>query len=311
MSQLCRRVVRRIAGLGAAAGLALAAAVSVPAAGTAAAEPAQRPSAIGPGVRIATPLGDGAELCTANFLFTGDGGRYYLGMAAHCTGTAQAGGSVNGCVEPVMPEGVEVRIAGRDGRTYSGTVAYNSWVTMQARGETDPAACGYNDFALVELGPRAAAVADPTVPGFGGPVALDTDGTRNGETVYSYQPNQLTATPHKQGVSLGRPEGPRTHVVVTTPPGVPGDSGSGYLDSEGEAFGVLSSLLLPTGANGVTDIAQALDYAAEFGRIGRVELVPGTAPFSPDALPSPMTERPTGPRVPAQPLPPLTPVPLH
>ncbi|MBN9737668.1 hypothetical protein Ae168Ps1_2275c [Pseudonocardia sp. Ae168_Ps1] len=324
MSQLPRRLARRIAGICAAAGLSAVAVLTVPG-GTALAQPG--PAPIGPGVQIVTPLGDGAELCTANFLFTGAGGqdghrdgdgaehqsspagKLYLGTAAHCTGTAESTGSVDGCVEPVMPEGTEVGITGRDGRSYSGTVAYNSWAAMQARGETDRAACGYNDFALIELSPEAAAVADPTVPGFGGPVALDTDGTRNGETVYSHQPNQLAATPDKQGISLGRPEGPRTHVVVTAPPGVPGDSGSGYLDSEGKAFGVLSSLLLPTAANGVADIAQALDYAAEYGRIGKVDLVPGTAPFAPDTLR--MTELPAGPQLPAQPLPDLTPAPLR
>lgn len=303
--------------MGAAVGLAVAAALTVP--GAASAEPggSSGPGAIGPGVQISTPVGNGAELCTANFLYSADGessGKLYLGAAAHCMAGENAMSSINGCVEPVMPEGIEVSLAGRDGRTYTGTVAYNSWAVMQERGETAEDLCLYNDLSLIELSPEAAAVADPTVPGFGGPTALDTDGTRNGETVYSHQPNQLTATPDKQGRSLGQPEGPRTHVVVTVPAGVPGDSGSGYLDADGEAFGLLSSLMLPTGSNGVTDIAQALDYAAEFGSVGSLELVPGTEPFSASGLTT--TEAPSGPDAPDAPdspglLPELTPVPLR
>lgn len=316
------RTGRRLLGVGAAVGLVVAASLT----GTAAsAAPAAGPGAVGPGVQIATPVGGGAELCTANFLFTAGGtpdghrddgaghrtstaGRLFLGAAAHCTAGEGAMSSVDGCAEPVLPSGTAVRIAGRDGRAYTGTLAYNSWAVMQARGETDRNLCLFNDFSLIELSPGAAAVADPDVPGFGGPTGLDTDGTRNGETVYSHQPNQLTATPDKQGVSLGQPDGPRTHVVVTVPAGVPGDSGSGYLDRDGRAFGVLSSLLLPTAANGVTDIASALDYAAEYGGTGPIELVPGTTPFSPAELP--LTELPAGPELPTVPLPDLRPAPL-
>ncbi|MFP5070792.1 serine protease [Pseudonocardia nantongensis] len=323
-----RRAGRRLAGLGVAVGLVLTTALTAPVAAAAPAQPAPGPGAIGPGVRIATPVRGGAELCTANFLFTGAGrpdghadgewgaehqaapsGDLYLGAAAHCMAGEEAMSSVDGCVEPVLPEGIEVRIAGRDGRTYSGTVAYNSWKVMQDRGETDRDLCLFNDLSLIRLGPEAAAVADPTVPGFGGPTGLDTDGTVDGEPVYSHQPNQLPATPNKQGVSLGRPEGPRTHVVLTVPGGVPGDSGAGFLDREGRAFGLLSSLLLPTSANGVTDLATALDYATEHGRIGPVDLVPGTRPFSSAVLP--LTEQPAGPYAPPRPLPELVPAPLR
>ncbi|MDN5916349.1 MAG: hypothetical protein L0I76_14810, partial [Pseudonocardia sp.] len=300
-------------------------------------------AAIGPGVQLATPLQNGAELCTANFLYTdaagsgghvdagwggGDGGgehqaahtesdgqasgvpdgKVYLGAAAHCNAGEDAMSSVDGCKEPVMPEGVEVQIMGRDGKTYTGRVAYNSWVTMQARGETDPQVCNFNDLELIELDDAAVAASNPTVPGFGGPTGLDTDGTAQGEKVFSYQPNQLVATPNKQGTSLGQPEGLRTHVVATVPPGVPGDSGSGYLDADGKAFGVLSSLMAPTTTNGVADIAQALDYAEEFGSVGRISVLEGDAPFSPTVLP--LTEMPSGPQLPALPLPKLLPSPL-
>ena len=319
---------RRIAGAGIALGLAAATALLAPMTASAAPAAPAGPGAVGPGVQVATPVGDnGAEFCTANFLYSGGGseghseqhgdgwgehqskatgGDLYLGVAAHCNAAADAMSSVDGCTEPVMPEGTEVAIRGRDGKTYSGTVAYNSWVTMQAKGEKDPALCNLNDLELIKLDPEAAAVADPTVPNFGGPTALDTDGTQNGEKVYSYQPNQLVATPNKQGISLGQPD-PRTHVVATVPPGVPGDSGSGYLDADGKAFGLLSSLMTPTTTNGVTDIAKALEYAAENGSVGKVSLVTSDVPFAPAG---PLTEMPTAPQLPDLPLSSLKPAPL-
>lgn len=300
-------VCRRLAAVGTVLGLATAAALLAPMSASAApqAPSAAADAAIVPGVQIATPVGGGAELCTSNFVFS-DGDSVYLGTAAHCMGTEEAGSSVDGCVEPVMGEGTAVTIGGRDGRGYAGTVAYNSWATMQAEGENDPALCTENDFALVEIAPEDVARTSPTVPGFGGPTELDTDGTVNGERVYSHQPNQLGVTPNKQGLSLGQPD-PRTHVVATFPPGVPGDSGSGYMDAQGRAFGSLSSLMAPTTTNGVADIAQALAYAAENGSVGDVALVPGDRPFSPSALP--LTEMPTMPALPL-PLPELVPAPL-
>lgn len=335
---------RRIAGVGVALGMAAAAALAAPMAASAEPAAAFAPAdsaAVGPGVQISTPLPSGAELCTANFLYTdaagsdgqaddgagskdaehqsahteSDGqaagvpdGKVYLGAAAHCNAAEDAMSSVDGCKEPVMPEGTEVTIKGRDGQDYKGRVAYNSWVQMQARGETDPALCNFNDMELIELDEAAVAASNPTVPGFGGPTGLDTDGTQEGEKVFSYQPNQLVATPYKQGQSFGQPEGPRTHVVATAPPGVPGDSGSGYLDADGEAFGVLSSLMAPTTTNGVTDIAQALDYAEQFGSVGAVSLINGDEPFEASSLP--LTEMPSGPALPALPLPNLIPSPL-
>lgn len=298
------RILRRVAGVGAALGLATAAALLAPVAASAA--PAQDDAAVlGPGVQVATPVGGGAEFCTSNFVFS-DGGTVYLGTAAHCMAGEGASSSVDGCTEPVMGDGTAVTLRGRDGQDYAGTVAYNSWATMQAEGEKDPALCTENDFALVAIAPGDVARTSPTVPGFGGPTALDTDGTTDGERVYSYQPNQVAVAPNKQGVSLGQPS-PRTHVVTTVPPGVPGDSGSGYLDAKGNAFGSLSSLMVPTTSNGVTDLSQALAYAAEKGSVGDVSLVPGDRPFSPSALP--LTELPAPTQLPV-PLPELVPAPL-
>ena len=42
-------------------------------------------------------------------------------------------------------------------------MVYSSWVAMQADGETDRDACGYNDFALVELSSGDAADVNPSI----------------------------------------------------------------------------------------------------------------------------------------------------
>lgn len=235
-------------------------------------------AAITPGVRMISPVDQRVtSSCTAAFVFAGEDAMY-LGYAAHCAGVSESMG-LSGCAEPTLPLGTDVTIMANDGSRASGRLAYTSWGTMQERGESDPARCMYNDFALVEVDPADVARVDPTVPVFGGPVGLDTDGTTFGERVVSYQP-QNGGTSAKQGRSLGTSGGGLAHRVETRPPGRPGDSGSGYLDGEGRAFGVLSTLFTDGSAtNGVTDLAHALDYANTYGGIGQISLVPGTRPF--------------------------------
>ncbi len=70
--------------------------------------------------------------------------------------------------------------------------------------------------------------------------------------------------------------------MYTASPGIPGDSGSGYLTQNGEAVGVLSTLNLaplPV-SNGMTNLAKALRYAADHG-FADLELEPGTETFTP------------------------------
>ena len=64
-------------------------------------------------------------------------------------------------------------------------------------------------------------------------------------------------------------------------PGVPGDSGSGFLNETGVAIGVLSTLQIAplAGSNGVGDLAKELAYARPHGFPG-LQLVPGTEPFN-------------------------------
>jgi hypothetical protein len=233
---------------------------------------------ITPGVQMLTPLSRReAASCTAAFVFTAQG-LDYLGYAAHCA-AEDADPSRSGCEEEPLPLGSPVTIVGRDGTRSSGRLAYSSWRTMEERGETDQDLCALNDFALVALEPADLGRVNPSVPELGGPVGLDTDGTSEGERVFSYQPNN-PGEALKEGVSLGDSGEGRTHRVETAPAGNPGDSGSGYLDGNGTAFGVLSTQFSdPRSTNGVADLAMAMSYASSYGDLGTIGLVRGTEPF--------------------------------
>ena len=73
----------------------------------------------------------------------------------------------------------------------------------------------------------------------------------------------------KQGVSLGTEGEGWSHPVYTVTPGVPGDSGSAFLDAEGNALGTLSTLAIAplAGSNGVGDLNSELGYAQQHGGI--------------------------------------------
>jgi hypothetical protein len=283
-------VSRRIAGtVSAVASLGAVAALSLAAPATAA--PAWAPAdtaEITPGVQMYT---DGAQ-CTANFVFTDGAGHTYVGYAAHCAGTGAAT-DTNGCDAASLPLGTRVTFA-RGGSLVSGgtavghgTLAYSSWLTMQGRGETDENACAYNDLALVKVDAADVAKVNPSVPFWGGPVAINTDGTAAGDRVYSFGNSSLRGgieqLSPKTGLSLGTEGEGWSHPVYTLTPGVPGDSGSAFLDAEGNALGTLSTLAIAplAGSNGVGDLGSELGYAQQHGGIAGLQLVPGTEPFSP------------------------------
>lgn len=275
--------------------------VAVPADTSAAADwaPADG-AAIHPGV-VTESAGGGA--CTSNFVFT-SGDRTFIGQAAHCAGTGEAT-ETNGCDSGTGPLGTAVTVLAADGTERAGTLAYSSWITMQENGETDPDTCQFNDFALVELAPEDVADVNPSVPFFGGPVGLDTDGVPAGEQVFSYGNSPLRMGVEqlspKVGVSAGDVGGGFSHEVFTITPGVPGDSGSAFLDADGDAMGILSTLnLAPLPlSNGVSDVALALAYANEFGGIGDIELVLGTEEFTalPAGVPLTALASPAGPGI--------------
>jgi hypothetical protein len=268
--------IRRL--LAVVAGTATFAALGALAAPSATAAPAWAPAAeatIHPGAMTFT---EGAQ-CTANFIFT-NATDVFIGQAAHCSGTGAAT-ETDGCDSASLPLGTPVEV---DGATRPGTLVYNSWLAMQAAGETDPNTCAYNDFALVRIDPADHDKVNPSIPFWGGPTAVG-DATAALERVYSYGNSSLRLgielLSPKQGTSLGTNGGGWNHPVYTVTPGIPGDSGSAFLDSEGNAIGVLSTLQLAplVASNGVSDVGLALDYARSYGFA--VDLAPGTEPFSP------------------------------
>jgi hypothetical protein len=238
-------------------------------------------AAIRPGVVTDT---EGGGSCTSNFVFT-SGDRTFLGQAAHCAGTGEAT-ETDGCDSGTMGIGTPVTIEAADGTDRKGRLAYSSWVTMQESGETDPDLCSFNDFALVEIASEDVDDVNPTLPVFGGPTGLDTDGLGTGDLVYSIGNSPLRlgigALGPKVGINVSDSGGGRSHDVYTLTPGIPGDSGSAFVNDSGAAFGVLSTLnLAPLPAsNGVIDLAHALQYARANGDVGDVELVLGTEPFN-------------------------------
>jgi hypothetical protein len=259
----------RLAAGTATAALALAGVLAPAAPATA----AHSGATIHPGVQTYT---EGAQ-CTANFVFT-DGVDTFIGQAAHCSGTGAAN-ETDGCLAESLPLGTKVEI---DGATQPGTMVYNSWLTMQAVGEKDQNACDYNDFALVKVDPADAGRVSPAIPVLGGPTGINTTGVRFGESVYSYGNSSLrlgiSQLSPKEGVSLGTTGGGWTHPVYTVTPGVPGDSGSAFVDASGRALGVLSTLALAPlpASNNVSDLNKSLTYANTVGGQS-VSLVQGGA----------------------------------
>jgi hypothetical protein len=222
----------------------------------------------------------GGAQCTANFVYT-DGTNTYLGQAAHCSGTG-ASTETDGCLAQSLPEGTAVEV---DGATKPGVMVYNSWIRMQAEGQKDANTCAYNDLALIKLDPADVALTNPSVPFFGGPTGVLSGGTALGDSVYSYGNSSLrlglSDLSPKYGTSLGSDSGGWNHTVYTVTPGIPGDSGSGFLDASGKAFGVLSTVAIAPlpASNGVGDLAHEIAYAQSHGFAG-LSLVPGTEPFS-------------------------------
>jgi hypothetical protein len=278
---------RLVAATALAAGL-----VAIPLTGPSAnAAPAWAPAAtakIHPGVQIYTA---GAQ-CTGNFVFTDSTGAVYVGYAAHCAGTGAAT-DTNGCTAASLPLGTKVDFAeggsvvNEGTKVGSGTLTYSSWLTMQAGHETDANTCAYNDLALVKVDPGSVGAVNPTIPFWGGPNGVNTTGTAAGNRVYSYRNSSLragiTQLSPKTGVSLGAGSGGWSHPVFTMTPGIPGDSGSAFLDAQGHAVGVLSTLQLAplAGSNGVGDLNDEFTYAKAHSGIAGLSLANGTEPFSP------------------------------
>jgi len=167
-------------------------------------------------------------------------------------------------------------------------MVYNSWLAMQASGETNPDTCDFNDLALVKIDPADVGSVNPSVPGYGGPTGVGDLGD-TGSTVYTYGNSSLrlgiTKLSPKQGLVVETDGNGWSHAVYTASPGIPGDSGSGFMNASGQAGGVLSTLAIAplAGSNGVGDLSREIAYMHSHG-LGSVNLVPGTEAFTPDLV---------------------------
>lgn len=240
-------------------------------------------AAVHPGVNTETEGGS----CTSNFVFYDSSNNVYIGQAAHCSGTGEAT-STDGCQSASRPEGTAVNV---DGASQPGTMVYNSWIRMQERGEQDANTCAFNDFALIKLHPDDYAKVNPSIPKFGGPSGIRTTDVGNLEPIFAFTNSVL-----RQGIPFLQPK----YGVQTEQTGegwshqvlgqfdIPGDSGSGAIDSQGRAVGTLSTLQLapiPT-INGFGDFSKEYNYMKSFDDMSDIVLALGTEPYS-FALPIP------------------------
>ena len=155
---------------------------------------------------------------------------------------------------------------------------------MQSRGETDENTCAFNDLALIRVDPadvakvnrRCRSSADPSgwAPGAPGLDRLQLRQLRAARRRHRAQP--------EAGSGRSNTGGGWSHDVYTATPGIPGDSGSGFLNASGGAIGVLSTVQLAplAGSNGVGDLPSEIAYMhANAPGFAGVDLVPGTEPF--------------------------------
>jgi len=232
--------------------------------------------------------------CTGNFVFTDASGNTYLGYAAHCAGTGSST-DTNGCQTDSVPLGSHVDLT-NDGNLLGegtivghGTLAYSSWITEHQLGTSNANTCAYNDLALVRIDASDVSKVNPSVPFWGGPIGIDSDGTAAGDRVWTYGNSSLRAgvsplSPHT-GISLGddAADGGWSHPLYTLSPGIPGDSGSAFMTQGGKAVGVLSTLgLAPLPlSNNIGDLAKELAFAQAHSGITGLQLVNGTEAFDP------------------------------
>ncbi len=254
--------------------VAIAALAVIPA--TASAWAPASSASIHPGVMTFT---NGAQ-CTANFVFT-NGADVLIGQSAHCSGTGAAT-DTNGCTAGTLPEGTAVEV---DGASQPGTLVYSSWVRMKQAGEIATSeTCRFNDFALIRLDPADVNNVNPSIPFWGGPNGIGTASAN--QRVYTYGNSSLrggaTALSPKTGQVVSKTAGGWSYTVYTGSPGIPGDSGSAFLNNTGKALGTLSTVALApfAGSNGVGAFDKEFAYAQSHG-FGGLVLATGTEPFSP------------------------------
>ena len=169
-----------------------------------------------PGVQTFT---DGAQ-CTANFVFSDGAERVHRPGRALLRHRRQH--------DDRRLHAGRCRSARRSrstGASRPGTMVYNSWLTMQPLGETNPDTCAYNDLALVRLEPGRRRQGQPVDPVLGRPDRRRHAARAAGEKVLHLRQLVAARRRHalspKQGKSLGDDGNGWSHNVYTVTPGHP------------------------------------------------------------------------------------------
>lgn len=243
---------------------------------------------IKPGVQMVTK---GAQ-CTANFVYADKAGNVYVGYAAHCAGTGSSS-DTNGCTTSSLPLGTPVQfVTGSNlfsaGRVVgTGRLAYSSWLSMHKYRTKDADRCAYNDLALVKVDKASVKNVNPTVPAFGGPTGLASPPLSAGAAIYTVGNSSLRTgnAAKKTGKVLSRlgSQLALAYEIRTANPGIPGDSGSGFMDGTGRAAGVLSTINVGLGltpvSNTMGNLVYELGWAQKYSGIAGLVLVHGTRAF--------------------------------
>jgi hypothetical protein len=233
---------------------------------------------IHPGVQTVTA----GSQCTANFVFYDSSNNVYIGQSAHCAST---GGptDTNGCTTGSQPLNTNVTVGGA---TRPGKLVYSSWLAMQSASPAPSSTeCAYNDFAIVKLDPADYGRVNPSIPFWGGPSGVNTTGLASRSYVYTYGNSSLrfglTPLSPKLGLTNATTTASSwTYSVYTVSPGIPGDSGSAFVDRNGRALGTLSTLSAD-GSNGVASLNQTLTYLRAHSSYTTLQVANGLTAFNP------------------------------
>lgn len=207
--------------------------------------PAIDDAQIRPGVQIVT---EGSQ-CTSNFIFRDQvSSDLFIGLAAHCVDHVGQSSTIRGV---------------NGGVAATGDVAYISF------DHTD------HDFGLVLIPESDEGLVHPAMLHFGGPTGLADTGQLVGGEKFLFYGNSGSrqgieeSNWHEGYVTITSEYESDGHAVT---PGIPGDSGSGLLDAEGRALGVLVTVgvsasiastnpLTWAGTNGFTNLDAAVSFA--------------------------------------------------
>ena len=253
---------------------AVAAIALIPASASAWAPASTAP--IHPGVQTNT---EGSGQCTSNFIFT-EGSRHLHRPGRSLRRRPARRPTPTAASPQSLPLGTKVDV---DGASVRGTLAYSSWVTMQANGETDEETCAYNDFALVELDPvrrRQGQPVDPRLRRAAGHRHAPPPASRSTPTATRRCAAASPSSARRAAPTIEETPGGWSYSLYTVTPGIPGDSGSAFLNATGQALGTLSTVAIAPlpASNGVGDIGKELAYARANGLPG-LTLENGTEPF--------------------------------